>query len=547
MITNKGGSVAPHRTYAAGVPHDHDVAPEDRLNAGAGGGVGEVSGGIIDDTGNGGRAEVLGSGDGDHGPGLADRLAQAGGRWARRHRRKLWTAGVVVAAAGVVVAGLTAVRELQGPPLPQVLEPGPTGTTGGNEATDPSLSIDWGLPADGRPAPAPVTIRVPLDVIFSKLPTGPHASAQIIGLSGPGLADPTDEAPTPLDIPNYGLVAEQKISTALDCTRIPLPVPTTGLGARVRVGDGGRTSTGVVPLPKLGTRLAPILQAFCSTWLAQHSLRVTSAAFTVDPGRPEAVGRITVTNTGARPARLSNDAAFGTFFVGVDGAALPLRRTERVIAANSSATLQVNLRVHDCAVDQAELPLYSTTFDLLGITATLNLGRPQADTMAYPAGFSPLGVPLTQPTAERLTALGSQLCGGWIGHFLVQPNGPVRRDQGGQRLTVPFAVRVPTPGLFAGSVAGDPFQGVGGAPEDVTLLTPPGTRMTPDGSGRAVIGTLTFRVPGTSMPCTADGLPILPLPILDLQVRAPDGLRTVPVDVNSGSSSLLTGIHGVCP
>lgn len=544
------------------MPHDHDPEqPRPGTDRGAGGAVGEVSGGILDEPGDRSRAEVIGRADGDDGPGLTEllteRLGQTTGRWARRHRRLLWLGAAMATVLGLVAGGFVAVDELQGPPLPEVVEPGPQGGDG-----EPTMNIEWGLPPDGQVAPSPLSISVPLELVLRRLPTGPRSATTIITLEGPGLlgSSPGGRAPEPIEVPEHGLVAETKILVWLDCGRIPLPVPATGFGVRIRVDQGRRNSTGVVPLPRLGTRMAPQVQAFCGGWLARRELSVTAASFTVDPHRPEATGTMTVTNSGSRRARIRN-GGIGDVLTVLDEKATPGTRadqrppdqrptdprpadaqpldprpTEHLVPAHGSTTVAVRLQAIDCAVGQvpAEHP---TTFDLLGVTATVSPGSVSDDLAAYSVYIQPSGIPLTAAAASAVTGARSRICAGLPGQFVVVA-GQARHDRTGHRLTVPLRVDVPGADILSGVVTGT----VEGPPDGFTLLTPPDARLSPARSGRGVGITLVFRVPGTVLPCSGEETPFLPLPMVSLQVRTADGVRTVPIQLTSAYADLLTSL-----
>ena len=203
-------------------------------------------------------------------------------QWLRGNPRLAALLTVVALAA----AGLLAMRALRDPGLPEIVVEG---------APDSSPAADpWQSGWDGRPQ-RPVILSVTASVRMMRPQKG---LLSVAGIAGPGIVHTES---SPVAVPEEGSV-KVPLRADVDCSRVPLTVPTNAFGLRITTGDGPRGHTGVVPAGQPGHGWAHAVQMACATWTARRYLTVSTLRARVHPRLPRADLTVTFVNNGPRTA-----------------------------------------------------------------------------------------------------------------------------------------------------------------------------------------------------------------------------------------------------
>ena len=498
--------------------------------------------------------EVIGSaGDG--------RVGERVALWLLAHRGLTRRGSAAVVVVGLVVgAGFAAVagaRYLRGPDLPRVVA-----TVALSSATD-VVGVAWDTGSDSRPA-TPATISVRAALTLRGVPGGKGGGVQLLGLTGPGLTGPglngsglngsglngsglngstsgpgVDERPLVVQAASDGRPTDVVWDLPVACDAVPELVPVDAYRLRVRVSDGtGRHRTGDIPAGQLGARFAQQAQTGCGVWLAQRDLALTAATAAVDPRQPQARFTLTVTNAGARPARLIGGSGYGyylTFGRPTSSGIVPL---EVSLHARSTTTVAATLNMTDCSGVTATpmVDASSGATDTLSVLGVTGMVGPDASASVEPGngiGIGPTGLRIVPSAVAGIQAVMSELCPLRMssGADILPPG--ERWDPAHRVLTIPVGLDLPRPDNRGAVVLGGVISGaVFGAEDTPTLLTPTDTpvTVTVDATHTHLAITLTYWDPQRAT--CSDGRLTLPGPTLDLRVRADGGVRTVPVQLS---------------
>lgn len=401
-----------------------------------------------------------------------------------RHKPRLAALLTVIAlaAAGVVVS-----RALRGPGPPELVVEG--------TADSAPLAAPWQAGWDGRPS-SPVAFSVTATVRRVRPQQG---MLKVTGITGPGLVHATI---APVAVPERGEVSVP-LRADVDCSRVPLTVPTDAFGLRVKTGDGPRGHSGVVSAGLPGRGWARAVQLACATWIARRDLTVSTLRARVHPTLPRADLTMTFVNNGPRPAVVEQpESAFPD--VAVQGA-FPLR-----VPPLTSVTANVSLTLDRCDV------VGSLVYSAIGsptISSRINM---VAMAGPYPKGeFSfegpgeggqPTGVVLAPPAGKALGSALTRACAE-LGSVVTQiPRGGVRYDAAHRDLAITVGVRVAPGRVRTVSLQPDTTP-----PHQDGLVALPAWTTTrevrPDAHGHARL-TVHFRTPGAN-PCPSLGATLL--------------------------------------
>ncbi len=446
--------------------------------------------------------------------------------WLGRHRR----AGLAGATGLAVVIAATAVvvYRLSAPPLPAVTitqRPDPTGPPEPSDGLAQTVPT-WPVGPDGRPS-GPVVLVSRVALTFR--PPTRAGRTEVVGLVGPGIQRTAMAAAVPAGT----ATTTTSLSTQVDCTRVPLPVPPGSYRLLVRAASGRRRHTAEQSLGADGPRWAAGIQSACATWLARQEVTLTALAARVDPTRPHFDLTLTLTNSGSRDASLDVTAPTASGGLAVKPAVpLPMR-----IPAGGAATLPLRVDVSGCGMSRADLiaappqdPALSQAAAVLGLAVTLRLPVTAAPT-ARPADQAFSRQPMDADAAttvpvissSAITALATALrttCAGTDQVVVLVTPGSVRYQPTARRMTVRVEVYLPPGKAQAVRLLDEPSMA------DPSSLIPrwsPTRWLHPDPSGLATTN-LTYAAP-VAGPCPRGG----PwMPPMRLQVLI--GARTVPFD-----------------
>jgi hypothetical protein len=480
--------------------------------------------------------EILGQGRGDP---AGTRLSD----WFQRHRRV--TAALVAVAmlvAGGVVTAL-AIHDLRGPALPPL-------TVKENPGTVPTVS--W-LPLPGqRPGPVRLfgIVRVRRDPVRGPSvgqdgasPAGQDGGPggqgddgvlTLVGLSGPGVVR-TDLRPIETLLTRQ---VDATFEAAIDCRRVPAAASDSGDGFRVRIrfrSAAGRVAEEDVPTDPSDGRWGSAVRTACGSWFARHDLTVTAVSASVLTSSPRIDARVTVSNSGDRPATLTA--------VTNPGAAIRLEGDlPASIPAHASRTIPLTVALDRC--DPVPDPRDVGASDALAqqLTTVVNLvaraGAPEPVATPFVgvdgADVGTAGIVMADEPKEVLAAAMSQACGGMGPIVPFVKADSVRYDPRTRVMTIPLLIDLDRGKARSVRLRSQRLV----APWDMEFraLWDKTPDLVPDRTGQVGV-TLRYRAPKRGS-CPSEGVFV---PGFDATVRAADG-RIV---MYTGTIELGTDPHAI--
>ena len=213
-------------------------------------------------------------------------------------------------------------------------------------------------------------------------------TVRITGLTGPGLADGTVDAPPVTSAEEQRVV----LGARVDCTAPGLVNATPGSYRLTATGASGGADpeAGTVPLGLPGaeiTRLDQAITDWCLAAMVPTAITVTAVQAAAVPGTPLADIGVSIVNTSSQPLAVRTERSAGTS-IEVD------RSPAVVVEPGAGATVATRVLLHDCATTPSltrlgDLRNPSGSSGASGLTLGLALGdRTRVASYAVPGADS---------------------------------------------------------------------------------------------------------------------------------------------------------------
>jgi hypothetical protein len=431
--------------------------------------------------------------------GREESLPAAVSHWLRANPRLAATLTVLALAA----AGLVVMRSLRDPGPPTLFV---EGIAGSSPVADP-----WQSGWDGRPRD-PVMLSVTATVRRQR--PGPGL-LNVTGIVGPGVVQTVS---SPVAVPDEGTVTVP-LRADVDCSRVPLTVPTDAFGLQLTTRDGKREHTDVVSAGDPGRGWARAVQMACATWTARRDLTVSTLRARVHRTLPGADLTVTFVNTGVRTVVVQTpESAFPDVVL---HGSFPI-----TVPPQSSVTAQVALELNRCDVVGSLVysaigsPTMSNRINLVALAGPAPEGDPSFDVPGD--GTAPTGVVLAPAAGKALGEALTEACGD-LGPVVSQiAPGGIRYDAATRDLSV--TVRI---GVAPGRVRTLSLQPNTAQPQNGLVAMPAWTttrEQRVDAAGHARL-TVHYRAP-RSGPCPTLGATLLGA-VATLRVPSATGERVL--------------------